>query len=157
MFMKASLALALSLAAVTARAQVPLATFAGIPLWADSALRSGGLGSRFRLSSDLNPQFALGDFDRDGLLDLAIEIMDTGGLRCGLAIIHRVDKSVHMVGAGQPIGNGKDRIDCFTSWTVERGGGRHSGGADLLFIAEHGRPAGFVVWDGKAYVWVQGG
>jgi len=156
MRMKAGLVFALSLLTVAARAQLPMATFAGIPLWADSALRSAGLGSRFRLSSDLNPQYALGDFDRDGLLDLAIEIMDTGGLRCGLAIVHRVDKSVHLVGAGQPVGNGKDQFDCFATWGVSRGGTRHSR-ADLLFIADRGARAGFVVWDGKSYVWVQQG
>jgi hypothetical protein len=154
MRMRTGLVLALSLVAVGVPAQLPLVTFAGIPTWADSALRAAGLGSRFRFSSDLNPQYAYGDFDRDGLLDLAIEIMDTGGLRCGLAIVHRIDKSVHLVGAGQPVGNGKDQFDCFANWGVQRGGTGHFGGADVLFIADHGTRAGFVVWDGKAYVWV---
>ena len=98
------------------------------------------------------------DLGGDELLDFAIEIMDTGGLRCGLAIVHRVDKSVHIVGAGQPVGNGKDRFECSTPWGIDGGGRRHAGyGPDLLFIAEPFARVGFVVWDGHGYVWVQGG
>ena len=152
---KTLLAAALLLGATTARAQ---RTFTGLPLWADSALRAGGLDQRFTLSSRLNPVYQFGDFDRDGLTDVAVEILDAG-LRCGLAIVHRIDRSVHIVGAGQPIGNGRDHLARFGGWGVSspRHAGGHFGfGPDLVFITDPGAPDGWVVWDGRSYVWVAG-
>jgi hypothetical protein len=135
------------------------ASHAQLPFWADSALRAAGLDQRFTLSSHLNPVYAFGDFDRDGLLDVAVEILDAGGLRCGLAIVHRIDRSVHIVGAGQPIGNGEDHLARWGGWGVAspRHQGRHEGfGSDLVFVTDPTAPSGWVVWDGRSYVWVAG-
>src|SRR5690348_6124316 len=143
------------LGATTAQAQLAQRTFTGIPLWADSALRAAGLDQQFKLSSRLNPVYAFGDFDRDGLSDFAVEILDTGALRCGLAIVHRIDHSVHIIGAGRPVGNGKDRLARFGGWGVAwpTRGGRHDGlGRDLLFVTDPSAPGGWLVWDGQSYV-----
>lgn len=132
---------------------------AQLPLWADSALRAGGLDQRFKLSSRLNPVYEFGDFDRDGLLDVAVEILDAGGLRCGLAIVHRIDGSVHIVGAGQPVGNGKDQLARFNGWGLSspRHADRHHGfGPDLLYVTDPSAPGGWLVWNGQAYVLIQG-
>jgi len=43
--------------------------------------------------------------------------------------MHRIDRSVHVLGAGHPIGNGKDQLNWRASW---------------------------VVWDGRDYVWIEG-
>src|SRR2546428_1052907 len=112
------IALLVSAAPAPARAQPRAGTFGGLPFWGDSALVVSGLGQRFMLSSELNTIYEFGDFDRDGLLDVAVEIEDTGGLRYGIAIVHRIDRSVHVVGAGQPIGNGKDQLNWRASWGV---------------------------------------
>src|SRR2546429_1687281 len=118
MTVKSLLPLALLVAVVPASAQLSRRTFGGLPSWADSALVASGLGQRFILSSELNTIYEFGDFDRDGLLDVAVEIKDTGGLPYGIAIVHRIDRSVHVVGAGQPIGNGEDQLN----WRATRGG-----------------------------------
>jgi len=139
-----------------ARAQLSPRTFGRIPLWADSALRRAGLDRQFALSSTLNPYFAVGDFDRDGLDDFAVEVKDSGGLRCGIAIVHRIDRSVHVVGAGHPLGNGHDELAC-GSWGVQLPDtARHAGsGLPLLFVAEHGSLEAWLVWNGRSYVWVR--
>src|SRR5947199_6433655 len=155
MTVKSLLPIALLVTVAPASAQLSRRTFGGLPSWADSALVASGLGQRFILSSELNTIYEFGDFDRDGLLDLAVQIKDTGGLRYGIAIVHRIDRSVHVVGAGQPIGNGKDQLNCRASWGHSsprdvRGYGGF--GRYLLYSHQPGAPSGWVVWDGRAYV-----
>jgi len=137
-----------------ANAQLSPNTFGGIPLWADSALRTAGLDQRFTLTSTLNPTFAFGDFDRDGLVDVAVEVKGAGG--CGIAIAHRIDRSVHIVGVGKQVGNGKSQVICGT-WGVESAGHLHRHAAfdhDLLFVTDWSSQ-GWLVWDGQSYVWIQ--
>src|SRR6266550_2458279 len=81
------IALLVTVAPAPASAQLSRRTFGGLPFWADSALGASGLGQRFILSSELNTIYEFGDFDRDGLLDVAVEIKDTGGLRYGIATV----------------------------------------------------------------------
>src|SRR5438876_1022380 len=122
------IALLVTVAPAPASAQLSRRTFGGLPSWADSALVASGLGQRFILSSELNTIYEFGDFDRDGLLDVAVEIKDTGGL-----------------------------LNWRASWGVAsprhvRGYGGF--GRDLLYINQPGAPSGWVVWDGRAYVWM---
>src|SRR5436305_14636448 len=157
MHVKSVLAVAL-LGVTPAAAQISRTTFGGLPRWADSALVAAGLGRQFTLSSQLNPAYEFADFDGDGLSDVAVGIKDTGGLRYGIAIVHRIDRSVHVVGAGQPVGNGKDQLSWRASWGVDsprhvRGHARV--GRDLLYISQPGAPSGWVVWDGRDYVWIE--
>ena len=156
MHVRAVLALAL-LGVTPAGAQLSRTTFGGLPRWADSALVAGGLGRQFILSSRLNPAFELGDFDGDGLLDVAVEIKDKGALRNGLAVVHRIDRSVHVVGAGQPVGNGKDQLSRSASWGVDspRQFGHRTSGRAAIRISQPGARDGRVVWDGQAYVWIE--
>jgi len=149
---KTLLAITFLVGAAPVAAQLSPHTFGGLPRWADSALIAASLGQRFVLSSELNPIYASGDFDRDGLLDIAVQIKDIGGLRQGIAIVHRIDCSVHVVGAGRPIGNGKDQLNWRVGWGVAspryaRGHARV--GPDLLYITQPDAPGGWVVWDGR--------
>ena len=156
MLRRASLAAAFLLHAATGSAQLSPNTFGGIPLWADSALRVRGLGQLFEVSSTLNPVYEFGDFDRDGLLDVAVEIKDDGGLRCGVAITHRIDRSVHIVGAGEPLGSGANEVAC-GRWSIQGGrdGHRHVGlSPDLLYVANARGQGWWVVWNGRSYVWI---
>src|SRR5438132_13627251 len=83
------IALLVTVAPAPASAQLSRRTFGGLPFWADSALVASGLGQRFILSSELNPIYEFGDFVRDGLIDDAVEIYDTGGLLNVIAFNHR--------------------------------------------------------------------
>src|SRR5256884_6206937 len=105
MHVKSVLAVAL-LGVTPAAAQISRTTFGGLPRWADSALVAAGLGRQFTLASQLNPVYAFGDFDGDGFFDVAVEIKDTGGLRYGIALLPRLDRSGHAVGAGGAVGDG---------------------------------------------------
>jgi len=157
MMWKPLLAVAL-IGVAPARAQLSRRTFGGLPRWADSALVTAGLGRQFTLSSQLNPAYEFGDFDGDGFFDVAVEIEDAGGLRHGIAVVHRIDRSVHVVGAGQPIGNGKDQLSRSARWGVSspRQGRHRAVGRDVLYITQPGAHDGWLAWDGRAYVWIEG-
>ena len=121
-----------------------------LPAWADTALHAAGLGERFTLSSTLNPTLYFADFDNDGLLDIAVEIRDTGGLRRGIAVVHGIDRSVHILGAGQPLGSDMDALPAGATWGVVRLLSHHEG----LFVHWSLNKDAFLVWNGRDYVWV---
>ncbi len=149
---RAVLVIAMMLGAgATAGAQGPSRVASGIRAWADSALMEAGVQGRYDLTSELNPDLRWGDFDGDGLLDIALAIVEPGGRRRGLLIIHRLDRSVHIVGAGRPLGNGKDELPVLAAWGVER---LHSH-RDALRVDGSGDVHGWIIWNGRAYVWVQ--
>ncbi len=83
-------------------------------------------------------------------MDLAVTVVNRGGSRRGIAIIHQIDRSVRIVGAGQPVGNGRDQLPSTARWAV---------GALLAHRAgvrvEDWHFNGWLVWDGRSYVWVQ--
>lgn len=118
-----------------------------LPLWADSALAKAGFWGRYDLSSRVSPQIAFGDLDDDGLWDVALAIVDKGGRRRGLAIVHQIDRSVYVVGAGQPLGNGRDQV---SAWGIGNLIGHREG---VRVVEWH--LSGWFVWNGRAYVWVQ--
>ncbi len=119
----------------------------GIPMWADSALRTAG----YNLTSALSSEMGWGDFDGDGFLDVALGIVPAGNRQRGLAIMHTLDRSVHIVGAGQPVGNGKNELPASAAWGVERRWPYR----DALRVDGWGTLHGWIAWNGQSYVWVQ--
>lgn len=135
---------ALPIAAVVLVAGATCASGQGmLPSWADSAFRaSPAAGMRFSLTSAVYT----GDFDGDGLQDVVMEIRSEG-LDRGLVIIHHIDRSVHILGAGHDVGDGNGEI---RDWEVVRL--RH--GKDAIQVSRRTGPGGLLVWDGQAYRWV---
>ncbi|HMG18715.1 MAG TPA: hypothetical protein VK573_08325 [Gemmatimonadales bacterium] len=125
--------------------------FSGIPSWADSALRKAGVPGHYHLTSSINPEVQWGDFDGDGFLDVVLAIVPAGNRQRGLAIVHRVDRSVHIIGAGQPLGNGKNELPASAGLAVERRWPYR----DVVRVDGWGTLHGWIAWNSSSYVWVQ--
>ena len=147
----------LCLLAPAATAQGPGAEYVtwNLPRWAQEALRSAGLGARFELFFDLNPYYQRGDFDGDGQIDLAVQIVEKTSHKRGIAIVHASDRSVHVLGAGQRLGNAGDDFSWLWVWRVEtrRGSGPSR---EALYVEKPESASGWIVWDGHTYTWLQG-
>jgi hypothetical protein len=122
-----------------------------LPAWVDSALTQAGVAGKYELTSTLNPDVRWGDFDGDGFLDVALGVVASGTRRRGIVIVHRVDRSVHVVGAGQGIGNGRNEFPSDAGWGVQR----LETHRDVLRTDGWGNWHGWLAWTGQAYVWVQ--
>jgi hypothetical protein len=124
----------------------------GVPAWVDSALIAAG-ASGYAATSTLSPQWGWGDFDGDGFYDIAIDVVAGGSRERGILIVHRIDRSVHIVGAGQPLGSGGTGHELGSAgWAIERLA-RHR---DVLRVdGQMGKLHGWVAWNGREYVWVQ--
>jgi hypothetical protein len=124
----------------------------GVPAWVDSALTAAGV-SGYASTSNVNPQWGWGDFDGDGFYDIAIDVVATGSRARGILIVHRIDRSVHIVGAGQPLGSGGARNELGSAgWAIERLAHQR----DVLRVdGQMGTLHGWVAWNGRDYVWVQ--
>lgn len=119
----------------------------GVPLWADNALKTAG----YNLTSSLSPEVGWGDFDGDGFLDVALAIVPAGNRLRGLAILHSVDRSVHIVGAGLPLGNGGNELPASAGWAIEPRWPYR----DALRVDGWGTLHGWIAWNGQSFVWVQ--
>jgi len=121
-----------------------------LPLWADSALSRAGFWARYDYVSRLSPHVEYADLDGDGLGDVAAGIVDKSGRRRGIVTIQQIDRSVRVLGAGQPIGNGRDALPSSGSWGIGRLLAHRSG-----IRVEGWHLSGWFVWNGSSYSWVQ--
>lgn len=129
-------------AAVPSLAQV---VPADVPAWADSDFRHSPQFSGYDYPS-MSPSVAVADFDGDGWDDVAVEIKSRDGLQRGLAVIHYVDGSVHILGAGQNVGDGHDEIRDWSVFFLRR---HHA----AIWVSGGFEPGGSLSWDGHAYLW----
>lgn len=133
-------------AAAPVAAQGMLATASNVPAWADSVFRHSPAAAGYDYESRLTPDVAIADFDGDGLLDVAVGVR-SGGLDRGVAVIHRIDGSVHILGAGRDVGDGSADI---RSWGVAR----LLHGKSAIVVQRSDNHNGLLVWDGQDYRWV---
>jgi hypothetical protein len=140
-------AFALVLGAHSLDAQLNSTLSSPIPAWADSALTRAGVWGRYDLSSRLNPEIRFGDLDGDGLSDVVVAVVDKSARRRGLVVVHRADRSVHVLGAGTTVTNGPDALP--TDWSIGRLKHHREG---LRVVGWH--VSAWIVWNGHDYAWV---
>lgn len=133
---------------------------ASLERWVLDALYHDASRDQVELFYKLNPYYQRGDFDGDGQVDVALQVIETKTGKRGIAIVHRADRSVHIIGAGRPLGDRGDDFSWLWAWRVERPDhlrARLPGTREALHVEKPESASGWVIWNGEAYVWVQGG
>ncbi|MFT5617799.1 MAG: hypothetical protein ACI85I_001025 [Arenicella sp.] len=75
----------------------------------------------YSFDNRMNPLYLEGDFDSDGLIDVAFPISKSKSDKKGFAIIHRKDFSIHIIGAGNNIKEGfSDDLAYSDIWNISR-------------------------------------
>jgi len=138
----------------TAKAKHP--DHAVLPAWAQDEFHRLELDERLELHQKVEPGFQLGDFDGDGQLDVAAQVQDRRSGKVGVLLLHRAGGG-HVLGAGQPLGDGGDDWNWLAGWKVVAGEqvpGGAANGKNALFVEKRGSPGGVIYWNGSDYVWV---
>jgi hypothetical protein len=147
-------ALVLSPAAATSADELSAAQWSSLPGWVKDAVTKGEPGSRYAVCLCLNPFYQRGDFDGDGTADYAVLVADRRDGKRGILIVHRRDRSVHVIGAGRSLGAGGDDFKWMDAWrVVDRGRGKGEG----LLVEKTEAASGLIWWDDKGYRWSQRG
>ena len=130
-----------TVAALVLAAMIPAAPVAAVswmwsaPQWAVEAFVRSGIelpsaasDSRLVAAAHVNPCVLFGDFDGDGRTDVASLVRERTSGKVGIAVAIQGGK-VHVLGAGNELGNGGDDFGwldhwyTFTKGPVERGAG----------------------------------
>ena len=86
--------------------------------------------------------------------------------KTGIVVIHRRDRSRHILGAGQTNGNGGDDFSWMDAWQVYERGVVQRGAdespppvlrGDALYVEKTESASAIIWWNGKRYRWYQQG
>lgn len=139
-----------------------------LPVWIYKHPAKASFDGSYLFSSDMNPFYQRGDFNGDGLADLAILIKEKTTKKIGIAIFHQMRNELFIVGAGQKLGNGGDNYSWMDAWDVYDKGIVYHGMVeeeeapptligDAIDVAETESANALIYWDGKQYQWYQQG
>lgn len=124
------------------------------------------LPKRYQLFAYINPFYLHGDFDGDGRIDTAMLIREISSGKRGIAIFYGKSARLHVVGAGQKLGNAGDDFSWMDAWYVFQRGPVRRGAddkappklhGDALMVSKSESASALVYWNGKSYAWYQQG
>jgi hypothetical protein len=137
-----------------------------IPRWAIGVLQGPEFSENYVLSAKLNPFLVQGDFNGDGVLDIAVLISRRTSGTQGIAILHAGGGQPLVMGAGRKMGNGGDDFSWMNAWSVYSKGPVYPGvnegkppklRGDALLVEKLESASAIIYWDGAAYRWYQQG
>ena len=110
------------------------------------------------IRTEINPFYLSGDFDGDGRLDYAIQVVEGKTLKKGVLVCLSSIKGARVIGAGHNFG-GEESLR-FDAWYVlSRAALRRSIGAsargDACVLRVKETASGIVYWDGRGFRWKQ--
>ncbi len=114
----------------------------------------------YTLAMWVNPYYLSGDFDGDGVMDLAVLVEDSDSRKNGIAFVHRGTGEIHIVGAGTGTFENPDDFYWMDAWKVfekKTLSPAYAEGPPLALIGEaviteEAEAGGAIIyWDGSQY------
>lgn len=142
------------------------ATSDTVPAWLTGALQKSSFAKQYELAKWIKPIIQNGDFNGDGVGDVALLIVEKSTKRKGVLIVHGKTGRLDFLGAGHKLGNGGDDFAWMDKWEVyKKNRIRRSVNetppptmvGDGLLLTKSEAASGLVYWDGKRYQWYQQG
>jgi hypothetical protein len=136
-----------------------------VPDWARAVIERPPFAKSYELDGHINPFCQRADFDGDGRLDFAAIIRERSSGKIGIAVIHRANLALYIIGAGKAGAHGDDYA-WVDAWTVfdkdvvpqgadEQPPPRLKGDALLVFKTQSA--SAILWWTGSMYRWYQQG
>ena len=124
-----------------------------IPPEVKRILRDNKFDSLYVVNYRLNPFYLRGDFNNDGVIDIALSIRNKSNSKEGFAIIHPNLKQMFICGAGQKFNKYGDDFNWIDLWMVVPTKYHCEG----IEVQKTETSSGILYWSGKKYLWLQGG
>lgn len=113
----------------------------------------------------LKPTRLEGDFDNDGIHDIAVLVKELKTEKLGIAVCSGKSRSIRMLGAGVSIGAGGDDFSWMDKWSVHRGSIGQGATEELppgyrgdaLHVEKMMSASGIIFFDSKKFRWYQQG
>ncbi len=131
-----------------------------LPAWACKVADARKLERIFWPDEHINPLFINGDFDGDGLSDIAVRVVNKSTQAIGVVIMHQRNKRVYSVGGGGAT-DGTTNLAVYDGWTLlprSRIQSNHETQplilkGDALHWMKSESAASLLYWNGKGYAW----
>ncbi len=127
-----------------------------LPDWVQQALIRRTVFQRYALFYEVNPFYLSGRLDGDSITDVALQIIEKGTGKRGIAFVQGRDSSVRFLGAGTPLPNGADDLRDVWFWRIE---GRSAlreepvQGIEVIRLGASPSEWSIVWWNGARYIW----
>ncbi|MCR8560663.1 hypothetical protein KXD93_23610 [Mucilaginibacter sp. BJC16-A38] len=149
-----------------------------LPQWFLTSFKRHHLNDRYEIKSNLKPTFLQGDFNGDGVNDIAALVTEKKTHKGGILLIHGCTDQWFVFGAGTDFGSGSDdffnwlkkwklcrekvvyetTIDKDDNITGSRTVKLKRPGINLLMKEEaEPSPVAVIYWNGKKYIWIHQG
>ena len=140
-----------------------------IPKWIRNEFTKQHLEDRYSVAYDLYPYYLKADFNGDGRLDVAIQVVEKKTGKSGIAIFHgkrtqSLLTQVSILGTGNTLGHAGDNFSWANIWSVAKE--RYISNdetdktfpkleADAITIGKRDSLSGLIYWSGNKYLWHQ--
>lgn len=125
-----------------------------LPTWAVTRWTAFAQAQQVRRVDQIMPSLLLGDFNGDGVPDIAILVEHIGTHKTGIVFLHQGQRTTYLVGAGRTLGNGGDDFRWMGGWRLATRTPK-SPRADQLIVERESSASGLIFFARDRYRWKQ--